>query len=215
MNLPRYYVGDRLDVAIQHFGAERCWLQDESLRKRFTLEGIALGDSIVLFNETLQLVYRIDDVASDEIALRKQTELSLRTPHPRVLVCCEAAVAKQPEVAYRLARAGVAHIVPLSREVSVRDTTPNTILDRLVRGVETSDFTDIPVFEPAVTLETALSRYGKKYNLTDMRGGDRVGCLITPSGGWSDDDRRMLDGYAACVFDNLESALGCLGELIQ
>lgn len=198
MNTLRCYVGDITGRAAQHFGAERCWLQDDRIRKYWAENGVTLGDSVVLFDDEIDILYKIIDQDNNELTLYKETEIKRLKPKLNIMVAWGArSKAENEQLVSNLISSGVSHLVPLYTQNSDHPQINKTeFMPTIIRSLENSIFSDLPVIENSMTLQECLSIFSKKYKFTDLTDefveDEFYAILVPPLGHWSEPEIRII-----------------------
>lgn len=198
MKLHRFYVGDRLKREVQHFGDERCWVQDKELLHQWQrVLRYRVNDEISLFDGFIEVLYRIVEIKSDEIALHKVTEVSPKKPNKHVLLAWSLLKKdKNDWVLQKATEIGVTHFVPMESDRSEKTGFNKERATKIiVEAAEQCGRLDIPKIDEPMTLSGVINTYKGSYDLLicnedtkveNIETTDTIGILIGPEGGWSE-----------------------------
>lgn len=205
MKLHRFYVGERWERDIQHFGHERCWVQDKELLHQWhKVLRFKVSDEVALFDGDSEVLYRITEIKKDETALVKITDLKPKSP-PRHLLLAWSLLKKYKNdwVLQKATEIGVTHFVPLE---SARSEKTGFNIERankiVIEAAEQCGRIDIPQIDDAHSLISMVHTYKDAYQLlvcneqadkVSKIEGENIGILIGPEGGWSDTELAVLE----------------------
>lgn len=204
MKLHRFYVGERWEREIQHFGDSRCWVQDKELTHQWQkVLRYRVGDELTLFDGSIEVLYKISEIKNDEIALQKVTEISPKKPTKHVLLAWSLLKKdKNDWVIQKATEIGVTHFAPIESERSEKTGFNKERATKiLIEASEQCGRIDIPKIDEPLTLSNVIKTYKQAYNLyicneesdvnkIDLE--DNIGILIGPEGGWSDKEIELL-----------------------
>lgn len=218
MKLHRFYVGQRWARHLQHFGAERCWVQDKELLQQWIkVLRFRVGDNLSLFNDELEVLYKIVEIKpGDEVALHKITDLKPRRSTKHVLLAWSILKKdKNDWVLQKATEIGVTHFAPIIGERSEKTGfNKERALKIVIEAAEQCGRIDVPVIDDASNLQKFIKTYKDAYKLyfCDVDLGakqsykdKKVGIIIGPEGGWADAEIEIFNEYGV---DSL-----ALGEL--
>lgn len=204
MKVHRFYIGSRVPREIQRFGEGEAWLEDKTLRHQWEkVLRFRVGETVGIFDDEKEFLYRITAFSSNEIALEKVTEVELRRPEKKVLLGWSLLKRDNNDLILQKAvELGVTHLCPLLAERSEKTGFDEERAMRIViEAVEQCGRGDIPVIDEQLAPSSFISRYKDHYELyvADERADEKylasekpVGVLIGPEGGWSDTETALF-----------------------
>lgn len=205
MKLHRFYIDSEESRRIQNFGKEKTWIQHPGLMKQWLkVLRLRVDDEVRLFDNQSEFIYRIVSFNGYEIELAKITEVTVRIPKKKTLLCFS--ILKKDKNDWILQKAtelGVTHFAPIN---AIRSNKTNLNLDRskkiLVEAAEQCGRNDIPVLENPDTLKAQIQKFKDAYTLfyadesaetTDAKKIESpYGVFIGPEGGWEDVEMQIF-----------------------
>lgn len=208
MKLHRFYVGQRWARDIQHFGAERCWVQDSDLLQQWLkVLRYRVGDDLSLFNDEIEVLYKITEIKpGDEVALHKVTDIQPKRSARHVLLAWSILKKdKNDWVLQKATELGVTHFAPIMGERSEKTGfNKERAIKIAIEAAEQCGRIDIPVIDEARDLPSFIRTYQGAYKLyfCDVALGarqsyedEKVGVIIGPEGGWADSEIEIFKEY--------------------
>lgn len=198
MRVHRFYVGERWERSVQHFGQERCWVQDKELTHQWhKVLRLRAGDELSLFDGSAEFLYKIVQIKTDETALQKVTELQSKKPPKHVLLAWSLLKKDNNDwVLQKATEVGVTHLVPMITERSEKTGFNHMRANKIViEAAEQCGRINIPMVDEVRTLNEVINTYKDPFSLfmADEKGiesnigfKDNTGMLIGPEGGWSE-----------------------------
>lgn len=205
MKLHRFYLGKRWEREVQHFGQERCWIQDKDLTKQILkVLRFRVGDEISLYDGEIEVLYKITEIKPDEIALHKVTNLEVKKPWKHVLLAWSLLKKDNNDwVLQKATELGVTHFAPLITERSEKTGFNIERANKIViEASEQCGRVDIPLIDEVRDLRSFIGTYKNEYSLyyCDERSSAKVdsneeksGVIIGPEGGWSESEINMFN----------------------
>lgn len=197
MKIHRFYTPE---IRLEH----GFWLKDERLLHQWTkVLRFRIGQQVVLFNglDTDRL-YSITEINSNEAHLELVTDYSRKVPKKDIYLFWSVLKKdKNDWVLQKCTELGVSHFIPL---LSDRSEKTGFNIERaqkiVIEASEQCGRSDIPTLREPMHVGTALEQYAKKVTIyiceqdSDDSGvtTDKVGVLIGPEGGWSDDEKVLF-----------------------
>lgn len=202
MRIHRFYVGE--EIELKH----NFWLHDERLiwqwRKVLRMQP---GQELVLFDGVrADRLYKLLELTEREAHLELITDYHRQTPKREVyLLWAMLKKDKNDWVMQKCTELGVSHFVPLLTE-----RTEKTGFDEdrarkiIIEAAEQCGRSDIPSVREPMHIKTALDEFSGKFPLFICeQGGDKpdllqlekVGVLVGPEGGWSDEELDLFRQY--------------------
>jgi len=204
MKLHRFYTGERWERSVQHFGQERCWVQDKELTHQWhKVLRLRNGDELSLFDGRIEVLYKIVEIKSDETALQKVTELQTKKPPKHVLLAWSLLKKDNNDwVLQKATEVGITHLVPILTDRSEKTGFNLKRATKIViEAAEQCGRINIPTIDEVRTLNEAVSTYENSFSLyiADEKGlennlgfQDNTGILIGPEGGWSEKELSFM-----------------------
>ena len=205
MKLHRFYVGSRSPKKMQRFGSERCWVQDEALMKQWLqVLRFRVGEELALFDDEIELLYKIAEIKPNEIGLEKMTELRHHKAHGNLLAWSLLKKDNNDLIVQKTTELGINRLVPL---VTSHTEKQGFSLDRAekiaIEAAEQCGRGDIPVLQEPIGLEEFINEFHNSYELYYTHIADEareivpsadrpLGVLIGPEGGWADEELQFM-----------------------
>lgn len=217
MKIHRFYVGERWGRDVQHFGDQRCWVQDKELTHQWQkVLRFRVGEELALFDDSSEILYKISEIKPDEIALIKVTELEPKRSNKHVLLAWSLLKKdKNDWVLQKATEIGVTHFAPI---ITDRSEKTGFNVERATKiAIEASEQCgriDIPIVDEVRDLKSLVSTFKDAYVLyaCDERAEigafkniDKTGIIIGPEGGWTEVELQYLQdsGINPMVLGNL------------
>lgn len=198
MKVHRFYIGSKSPRDVQHFGSERMWVQDESLRHQWqNVLRLRVGENVDIFNDELNFMYQITEIKDAEIALKKITEIDRKISKGHLLVWSLLKKDNNDLVLQKGTEIGVSKFVPVISKRTEKETFDNDRALRIViEAAEQCGRSDIPEVTEVVSLEEAIATYRESYRLfvASSHGAgyqeseSPTGVFIGPEGGWTPEE---------------------------
>lgn len=197
MRLHRFYVGDELELKHDF------WLHDERLLNQWNrVLRFQAGQDVVLFNDTHERLYKIQEISKAEAHLLHVTDFERKTPNKDVyLLWSLLKKDKNDWVLQKCTELGVSHFLPLLAERSEKTGFDVERAHKIVvEAAEQCGRSDIPVVREPMLVTTAIDELKDKITLyiCEQDGQDsadsveKAGVLIGPEGGWSDREKQLF-----------------------
>ena len=198
MRVHRFYVGSRSPREVQHFGSERMWIQDESLRHQLqNVLRLRVGENVDIFNDEVSFLYQITDIKEKEIALKKVTEIVRKMSKGHLLAWSLLKKDNNDLVLQKGTEIGISKFVPIISKRTEKETFDGERALRIVvEAAEQCGRSDIPEITEVVSLEDAITAFKHSYRLlvASTHGGGHIdnktptGVFIGPEGGWTPEE---------------------------
>lgn len=204
MKLHRFYIGERWERKIQHFGNDRCWVQDNELLHQWQkVLRYKEDDELTLFDGYVEVLYRITEIKNDEIALKKVTEITPKKPQKHIMLAWSLLKKdKNDWVIQKATEIGVTHFVPIESERSEKTGfNKDRATKIIIEASEQCGRIDIPVIDEPRSLGGVIKTYKDAYNLyvcneesitNEVKIGNDTGVLVGPEGGWSEREMDLI-----------------------
>lgn len=217
MKVHRFYIGERWGREVQHFGDQKCWVQDKELTHQWhKVLRLRVGEELSLFDDYAEMLYRISEVKADETALIKVTEVKPKKSSKHVLLAWSLLKKdKNDWVLQKATEIGVTHFAPI---LSERSEKTGFNIERatkiIIEAAEQCGRIDIPVIDDVRDLKSLINTFKDSYNLyacderaeiVNLNNEDKAGIIIGPEGGWSDAELEYMKsaGVNSLVLGNL------------
>jgi 16S rRNA (uracil1498-N3)-methyltransferase len=196
MRLHRFYTGD-LELK------QTFWLQDDRLLHQWRkVLRFQPGQEVILFNGSVDRLYRLEELTDREAHLTLVTQLEQKLPRKDVYLFWSLLKKdKNDWVLQKCTELGVSHFVPLLADRSEKTGFNVERAEKIViEAAEQCGRSDIPRVREPITVETALKEFRDKITLficeqasdSPTVNQDAVGLLIGPEGGWSDAEKELF-----------------------
>lgn len=207
MKIHRFYIGTHSPKNVQRFGEAEAWVQDEALRHQMAnVLRLREGETVGIFDDEHEYLYRIKAFASSEIALEKLTEAERKIPKKHIYLFFALLKRDNSEwILQKCTELGVRNFVPL---IADRSEKNNLDIDRakriVIEAAEQCGRSDIPVVREPINVSTAITEYdgkvpllycdqaGEEHTWTDL---SSAGIFIGPEGGWSTEELELFDEH--------------------
>lgn len=202
MRLHRFYIHpDTLELKADF------WLHDVPLLHQWNkVLRYQAGQQLVLFDgvETERL-YKVEEIKPDEAHLKLITDFERQTPAKDIyLLWSLLKKDKNDWVLQKATELGVSHFVPLLAERSEKTGFDVERAKKIViEAAEQCGRSDIPTVREPMLVSTALEHLGPKIKLFICEQGNenaseglsKLGILIGPEGGWSDQEKQLFEQH--------------------
>ena len=204
MKLHRFYLGERLGRLTQHFGQERCWVQDKELLHQWhKVLRFRVNDELSLFDGKEEILYKIAEIKSDETALVKVTSIQSKYPSKHILLAWSLLKKDNNDwVMQKATELGVTHFVPMLTERSEKTGFNSQRATKIIiEAAEQCGRIDIPNIDEVRSVASTIHTYSGSYKLyvTDERAdisqadvAEKTGILIGPEGGWTEKELALM-----------------------
>lgn len=200
MRLHRFYVNPTSFQLKHDF-----WLHDSALLHQWNkVLRFQIGQQVILFDgiETERL-YEITELKADEAHLNLITDFERQLPQKDVyLMWSLLKKDKNDWVLQKATELGVSHFVPLLAERSERaDFNVERAQKIVIEAAEQCGRSDIPSLREPMLVKTAVEHMKSDIQLficeqgnalTDTELPEKLGLLIGPEGGWSDQEKILF-----------------------
>jgi 16S rRNA (uracil1498-N3)-methyltransferase len=197
MKLHRFYLPD---TELEH----DMWLHDQRLIHQWrNVLRFKPGQQVVLFDgQNEDRLYRLEELSPDEAHIIYVTDLQRVLPKKDVyLLWSLLKKDKNDWVLQKGTELGVSHFMPLLAERSEKTGFNLERAEKIViEAAEQCGRSDIPNVREPMHVETAIKQLNNKAVLyiceqdsnDQLEAADRVGVLIGPEGGWSDNEKALF-----------------------
>lgn len=197
MRLHRFFVEDTVELKHDF------WLHDERLLNQWNrVLRFQTGQDVVLFNDTHERLYKIQEISKTEAHLLHVTDFERKTPSKDMYILW--ALLKKDKndwVLQKCTELGVSHFLPLLAERSEKTGFNVERAHKIVvEAAEQCGRSDIPVVREPMLVTTAIDELKDKITLyiceqdgqDSADGVEEAGVLIGPEGGWSDREKQLF-----------------------
>ncbi len=198
MKVHRFYIGNKSPREVQHFGSERMWIQDESLRHQWqNVLRLRVGENVDIFNDESNYLYQITEIKDVEIALKKVTEMDRKISKGHLLAWSLLKKDNNDLVLQKGTEIGISKFVPIiSKRTEKQTFDGDRALRIIIEAAEQCGRSDIPDITEVVSLEEAVSTYKDSYRLfvASPHGESYIenemptGVFVGPEGGWTTEE---------------------------
>lgn len=197
MRLHRFFVEDTVELKHDF------WLHDERLLNQWNrVLRFQTGQDVVLFNDTHERLYKIQEISKTEAHLLHVTDFERKTPSKDMyLLWALLKKDKNDWVLQKCTELGVSHFLPLLAERSEKTGFNVERAHKIVvEAAEQCGRSDIPVVREPMLVTTAIDELKDKITLyiceqdgqDSADGVEKAGVLIGPEGGWSDREKQLF-----------------------
>lgn len=206
MRIHRFFVGDGLKLK-QDF-----WLRDEALLWQWNrVLRFRDGQKVILFDgQQTDRMYEITQITKAEAHLKMVTELERKLPKKHVYLFWSLLKKDNNDLILQKAtELGVSTFIPLITDrVIKKDFNIERARKIVIEASEQSGRSNIPSVREPIHIKKALEEYSDKVQILICHQGesgaeitsDKVGFVIGPEGGWSDDE---IEFFAKNNFQNI------------
>jgi 16S rRNA (uracil1498-N3)-methyltransferase len=199
----RFYIGNKSPREVQHFGSERMWVQDESLRHQWqNVLRLRVGEKVDIFNDESNFLYEITEIKDIEIALKKITEIERKVAKGHLLAWSLLKKDNNDLVLQKGTEIGISKFVPIiSKRTEKQTFDVDRALRIIIEAAEQCGRSDIPDICDVISLEEAIGTYKNGYKLfVASPHGDGykeseapTGVFVGPEGGWTPEELANFD----------------------
>lgn len=197
MRLHRFFAEDTVELKHDF------WLHDERLLNQWNrVLRFQTGQDVVLFNDTHERLYKIQEISKTEAHLLHVTDFERKTPSKDMyLLWALLKKDKNDWVLQKCTELGVSHFLPLLAERSEKTGFNVERAHKIVvEAAEQCGRSDIPVVREPMLVTTAIDELKDKITLyiceqdgqDSADGVEEAGVLIGPEGGWSDREKQLF-----------------------
>lgn len=197
MKLHRFYTPD---LKLEH---EIWFTAPEILHQWTKVLRFRVGQRVVLFDGIERdVLYKITEISSKEAHLELITQYQPKLPHKDIYLFWSLLKKdKNDWVLQKCTELGVSHFVPL---IADRSEKTGFNIERakkiVIEASEQCGRSDIPTIRDVMHVSNALEQYNDKIDLyiceqdsdSKQSENEKVGVLIGPEGGWSDEEKTMF-----------------------
>lgn len=197
MKIHRFYTPD---IDLDH----DLWLKTPELLHQWNkVLRFRAGQQVVLFDgETKDNLYKITEISPSEAHMELVTKYARREPKSDVYLFWSLLKKdKNDWVLQKCTELGVNHFIPL---IADRSEKTGFNMERaqkiVVEASEQCGRSNIPKIRDAMHVQNAIEQYNSKIELyiceqdssVSSGDGEKLGVLIGPEGGWSDEEKKMF-----------------------
>lgn len=197
MKIHRFFSGDKFELKHDF------WLHDDEILRQWNkVLRFRKGQKVVLFDgERTDRLYEILEITNNEAHLKSITDIIRKLPKKEIyLLWSLLKKDKNDWVIQKGTELGVSNFVPIISERCDRSDVSSLRIERwrkvAVEASEQSGRSDVPYIREPLSLKKAIDEYRDLITLivtdenanTEEISSDKIGILIGPEGGWSDDE---------------------------
>lgn len=203
MDLHRFYVNDIHDkwgpLKLDH----DVWIHDEELLNQWlNVLHLKLGSQLVLFNDEVERIYFINNIElPGSVHLKLLTEETRKMPAKHIyLIWALLDEEENNWILQKATRLGVRNFVPILNDSIETSFDINSSHKIVIEAAQQCGRADIPEIRQPINMKTALIEYADLPLFVCREGSkpfkslniNRLGLLINPLAGWSDQEKSLL-----------------------